>query len=56
MTPEAAALEMVEDGRDVLFFVNAETGGAAVVYRRRDGDIALSDPSPAGFDEWSMAN
>lgn len=43
MTPEEAALEMSEWGRDILFFVNAETGRPAVVYCRTDGDIALYD-------------
>ncbi len=43
MTPEEAALEMGEQGSDILFFVNAETGRPAAVYRRGDGDIALAD-------------
>ncbi len=43
LTPEEAALEMGERGNDIFFFVNAETGRLAVVYRRRDGDVALVD-------------
>jgi hypothetical protein len=43
MTPEGAALEMAARGRDLLFFVNAETGRPAVVYTRQDGDIAVID-------------
>lgn len=43
LTPEDAALEMVERGNDIFFFVNAETARPAVVYRRPDGDIALID-------------
>jgi putative sigma-54 modulation protein len=41
MTPEEAALEMVARGGDISFFVNAETGRAAVVYRRTDGDVGV---------------
>ncbi len=41
MTPEEAALKMGDRGIDLLPFSNAETGRPAVVYRRRDGEIAL---------------
>jgi len=41
MTPEEAAMDMAEQGSDIYFFMNAETGRAAVVYRRCDGDIAV---------------
>ncbi len=43
MTPEEAALQMELLGHDFFFFTNAETGKAAVVYRRDDGDIGLID-------------
>ena len=43
MTPEEAALEMAAQGRDLYFFLNAETGRPAVVYARKDGNIALHD-------------
>ena len=43
MTPEEAALQMELLGHDFFFFTNAETGKAAVVYRRADGDIGLID-------------
>ena len=45
MTPEEAALQMDLLGHDFFFFTNAETGKAAVVYRRADGDIGLIDAS-----------
>jgi putative sigma-54 modulation protein len=41
LTPEEAALEMGEQGNDIFFFLNAETGRPAVVRRRIDGAIAL---------------
>lgn len=41
MTPEEAALQMELVGHDFYFFTNAETGEAAVVYRRNDGHIGL---------------
>jgi putative sigma-54 modulation protein len=43
MTPEEAALQMDLLGHDFFFFTNAETGRAAVVYRRNDGHIGLID-------------
>lgn len=43
MTPEEAALHMDMLGHDFYFFTNADTGGAAVVYRRNDGDVGLID-------------
>jgi putative sigma-54 modulation protein len=43
MTPEEAALQMDLLGHDFYFFTNAETGAAAVVYRRNDGDLGLID-------------
>jgi putative sigma-54 modulation protein len=43
MTPEEAVLELELLGRGFLLFTNAETGRAAVVYRRKDGQIGLID-------------
>ncbi|HMC41411.1 MAG TPA: ribosome-associated translation inhibitor RaiA [Acidimicrobiales bacterium] len=43
MTPEEAALQMDLLAHDFFFFTNAETGRAAVVYRRNDGYIGLID-------------
>ncbi len=43
MTPEEAALQMELLGHDFFLFTNAETGAAAVVYRRNDGHVGLID-------------
>ncbi len=43
MTPEEAALHMDMLGHDFYLFTNADTGVAAVVYRRNDGDVGLID-------------
>jgi putative sigma-54 modulation protein len=43
MTPEEAALHMDLLGHEFFFFLNAETGSAAVVYRRSDGFVGLID-------------
>lgn len=43
MTPEEATLQMELLGHDFFLFTNADTGAAAVVYRRKDGDIGLID-------------
>ncbi len=63
MTPEEAALEMGERGSDILFFVNAETGGAAVVYRRGGRQHRTGRPdgptfaaSPAQFPAHALAH
>jgi putative sigma-54 modulation protein len=45
MTPEEAALQMDALGHDFYLFTNADTGVAAVVYRRNDGDVGLIDAS-----------
>ncbi len=45
MTPEEAALQMELLGHDFFLFTNADTGGAAVVYRRNDGDVGLIEGS-----------
>jgi len=41
MTPEEAALQMDLLDHDFFLFTNAENGRAAVLYRRRDGDLGL---------------
>ena len=43
MTPEEAAMQMELLSHTFFFFTNAETGRAAVVYQRNDGDIGLID-------------
>lgn len=43
MTPEEAALQMDVLGHDFYLFTNADSGVAAVVYRRNDGDVGLID-------------
>ena len=43
MTPEEAALQMELLNHDFYFFTNSETGRAAVVYARDDGDVGLID-------------
>jgi len=41
MSPEEAALQMDLLGHDFFLFSNSENGNAAVLYRRRDGDLGL---------------
>ena len=41
MGPEEAALQMELLGHDFFLFTNAENGQAAVLYRRRDGNLGL---------------
>lgn len=43
MTPEEAVLQLELVEHDFWFFTNADTGRAAVLYRRRDGDLGLID-------------
>jgi putative sigma-54 modulation protein len=43
MTPEEAVLELDLLNRGFFLFTNAETGRAAVVYRRKDGQFGLID-------------
>ncbi|MDQ3570399.1 MAG: ribosome-associated translation inhibitor RaiA [Actinomycetota bacterium] len=45
MTPPEAALQMELLGHDFFLFTNAETSAAAVVYRRKDGDVGLIEGS-----------
>ncbi len=41
MDADAAALQMDLLGHDFYMFTNSETGNAAVIYRRDDGDLGL---------------
>jgi putative sigma-54 modulation protein len=41
MDPGEAALQLDLLGHDFYLFTNSETGRAAVLYRRRDGDLGL---------------
>jgi putative sigma-54 modulation protein len=41
MDPEEAALQMELLGHAFFLFTNTETGHAALLYRRRDGDLGL---------------
>lgn len=43
MTADEAALQLDLVAHDFWFFTNAETGRAAVLYRRDDGDLGLID-------------
>jgi putative sigma-54 modulation protein len=43
MTPAEAVLQLDLVEHDFWFFTNADTGRAAVLYRRRDGDLGLID-------------
>jgi putative sigma-54 modulation protein len=45
MGPEEAALQMELLGHDFFLFTNAENGHAAVLYRRRDGNLGLIETS-----------
>ncbi|HEU4740292.1 MAG TPA: ribosome-associated translation inhibitor RaiA [Meiothermus sp.] len=45
MTPEDAAFEMEALGHDFFVFRNAETEDINVIYRRRDGDYGLIEPT-----------
>jgi len=43
MDPGEAALQLQLLGHDFYLFTNSETGRAAVLYRRHDGDLGLID-------------
>ncbi len=45
LSPEEAVLQLVLVGHDFFVFRNAETETINVVYRRRDGDYGLIEPS-----------
>jgi putative sigma-54 modulation protein len=44
MTPEEALVQLDSLSRDFLIFIDAESGGLKVLYRRDDGDKELLDP------------
>jgi putative sigma-54 modulation protein len=46
MTVDEAILQMDLLGHSFFFFANAESGAAAVVYRRADGDIGMIEAVP----------
>jgi putative sigma-54 modulation protein len=46
MTVDEAILQMDLLGHSFFFFENAESGAAAVVYRRADGDIGMIEAVP----------
>jgi len=48
MFEEDAVARMEELGHDFFVFVNAENERTAVLYRRRDGDYGLIEPTVAG--------
>jgi putative sigma-54 modulation protein len=45
MSAEEAALQMQLLGHDFFFFTSSESGRAAVIYRRNDGDLGLIEAS-----------
>lgn len=45
MSPEEAALQMETLGHSFFFFLNADSGAYAVLYRRRNGDLGLIEAS-----------
>lgn len=45
MDLEEAALQMELLGHDFFLFTNADSGLAAVIYRRRDGQLGLIEAS-----------
>lgn len=45
MSPEDAVAQMEALGHDFYVFNNMDTGGCAVVYRRRDGNYGLIEPN-----------
>ena len=47
MSPEEAADQMELLGHDFFIFFNATTEETNVLYRRRDGDYGLIEPTPA---------
>ena len=47
MSVEDAISQMDMLGHSFFLFINAETGGACVVYRRNDGDIGMLEPENA---------
>lgn len=45
MTPEEAAMEMDLLGHSFFFFTNSENDTPNVIYKRRDGNVGLIEPS-----------
>ena len=45
ITPEEAVMQMELLGHDFFVFINSETEGTAVVYRRKDKNYGLIEPS-----------
>ena len=48
MDPGEAALQLQLLGHDFYLFTNSETGRAAVLYRRHDGDLGLIETLATG--------
>jgi putative sigma-54 modulation protein len=48
MTPEEAVLQLELIGHDFFVFVNAESEDVNVIYKRRDGNYGLIEPSRNG--------
>lgn len=47
MSVEDAIIQMDMLGHSFFLFLNAETGGACVVYKRLDGNYGLLEPENA---------
>jgi putative sigma-54 modulation protein len=45
LSPEEAVMQMEMLGHDFFVFINAETEETAVVYRRKDGNYGLIEPT-----------
>lgn len=54
MFEEDAVARMEELGHDFFVFVNAESERTAVLYRRRDGDYGLIEPTVGGRYSWGL--
>jgi putative sigma-54 modulation protein len=50
MNEEEAALQLELIGHDFYVFVNAESGLVNVIYKRRDGNYGVIEPSPPNGD------
>ena len=48
MHPEEAMLQLELIGHDFFVFVNADSEEVAVIYKRRDGNYGLIEPSRNG--------
>ena len=56
MFEEDAVTRMVELGHDFFVFVNAENERTAILYRRRDGDYGLIEPTVVGSYSSGLAS